>query len=455
MWFLPSGFPEYSPTEQAVFDRVKSIIEEHYKSFGYSHIYTPAVESNKVLLAKSWQETSKQIFWLYGLGNIKDRENKFKWSFDTLWENFHDKEVDWKVTAENMKKKLTEGLYDLEKWVIKDYSLHFDLTIPFARYILDHENEITFPFKRYQMQPVWRGERSQRGRFREFWQCDIDTVWRADSKDQMLFYDAETLIVIANVFEDIRKNYLKWKSISIHYNDRKFLAKLLDHYTNKTDLYSLFDKYYKIGKEKFDQELINLVGETESNKIQKQLSNPEKNPELLELEENIKKLNTQKLKIIFDPFITRGLDYYTGMVYETFLDDDMWLWSISSGGRYENLTTYIDSKRNFSWVGWSIWISRLMALIFENGEWSKQTTTNYLCINFKETFGDICNIAQKLRKENNNVEIYPSADKLGKQFWYADKKGIPLVIILGEWEKKEWIYKIKDMIAGTETIHKI
>jgi histidyl-tRNA synthetase len=143
------------------------------------------------------------------------------------------------------------------------------------------------------------------------------------------------------------------------------------------------------------------------------------------------------------------------MVYETFLDDDMWLWSISSGGRYENLTTYIDSKRNFSWVGWSIWISRLMALIFENGEWSKQTTTNYLCINFKETFGDICNIAQKLRKENNNVEIYPSADKLGKQFWYADKKGIPLVIILGEWEKKEWIYKIKDMIAGTETIHKI
>lgn len=411
MWFLPSGFPEYSPTEQAVFDRVKSIIEEHYKSFGYSHIYTPAVESNKVLLAKSWQETSKQIFWLYGLA---------QWGDD-----------------------------------LKDYSLHFDLTIPFARYILDHENEITFPFKRYQMQPVWRGERSQRGRFREFWQCDIDTVWRADSKDQMLFYDAETLIVIANVFEDIRKNYLKWKSISIHYNDRKFLAKLLDHYPNKSDLYSLFDKYYKIGKEKFDQELINLVGEIESNKIQKQLSNPEKNPELLELEENIKKLNTQNLKIIFDPFITRGLDYYTGMVYETFLDDDMWLWSISSGGRYENLTTYIDSKRNFSWVGWSIWISRLMALIFENGEWSKQTTTNYLCINFKETFGDICTIAQELRKENNNVEIYPSADKLGKQFTYADKKGIPYVVILGEWEKSDWTYKIKHMETGEETINKI
>ena len=199
---LPSGFPEYSPSQQATFDRIKTIIEKNYLSFGYYHIHTPAVESNKVLLAKSGQETSKQIFWLYGLA---------------------------------------QGGEDL-----KDYSLHFDLTIPFARYILDHEAEITFPFKRYQIQPVWRGERAQRGRFREFWQCDIDTVWRADSANSMVFYDAETLLVIAKIFEEIRKEYQIWK-VTIHYNDRKFLAKLLDDYPNKSELYILFDKYYKIG----------------------------------------------------------------------------------------------------------------------------------------------------------------------------------------------------------------
>jgi histidyl-tRNA synthetase len=154
------------------------------------------------LLAKSGQETSKQIFGLYGLA---------------------------------------QGGEDL-----KEYSLHFDLTIPFARYILDHEGEITFPFKRYQIQPVWRGERAQRGRFREFWQCDIDTVWRADSKESMSFYDAETLVVIANTLEEIKKDYFPTKSISIHYNDRKYLAKLLDGYSNKADVYMLFDKYYKI-----------------------------------------------------------------------------------------------------------------------------------------------------------------------------------------------------------------
>lgn len=410
MWLLPSWFPEYSPNEQAVFDKINFIIEKHYKSFGYSHIYTPAVESNKVLLAKSGQETSKQIFGLY-----------------------------W----------LTQWWDDL-----KDYSLHFDLTIPFARYILDHEWELTFPFKRYQIQPVWRGERSQRGRFREFWQCDIDSVWRADSKDQMLFYDAETLVVIANIFEEIKEKYFKWKSISIHYNDRKFLAKLLDHYPNKSDLYNLFDKYYKIWADKFNEELINLIGEQEAKIIQQKLSNPEKNEELLEVENIIKKLNTQNLKIIFDPFITRGLDYYTGMVYETFFDDDMALWSISSGWRYENLTTYIDPKRNFSGVGWSIGISRLMALLFENWKWLEQSNTTHLCVNFAETFTDICNIANKLRSEWNNVEIYPSADKLGKQFGYADKKGIPNVVILWEWEKSDWIYKIKNMTTGEEKEYK-
>lgn len=405
--YRPSGFPEYSPAEQLIFDKVNTIIQKHYESFGYAHIHTPAVESNKVLLAKSGNETSKQIFWLYGLA---------------------------------------QGGEDL-----KEYSLHFDLTIPFARYILDHEGEMTFPFKRYQTQPVRRGERAQRGRFREFWQCDIDTVWRTDSKDSMVFYDAETLIVIANILEEIRTIYFPKKTITLHYNDRKFLSTLLDDLSNKDDLYALFDKYYKIGAEKFEEELHSLVGKEKAKDIMNQIQNPDKNSELIELEKHLKEMNTNNLKFVFDPFITRGLDYYTGTVYETFFDDDMALGSISSGGRYDGLTAHIDPKRSFSGVGGSIGISRLMTLIFEQETAQKQANIDYLCINFADTFGEICSLAQTLRNQGHNVEIYPVTDKLGKQFGYADKKGIPHVIILwsGELEKK--IYKIKDLQTGTET----
>ncbi|MEI6426399.1 MAG: histidine--tRNA ligase [Candidatus Absconditabacteria bacterium] len=415
--YRPSGFPEYSPAEQAVFDRVKSIIEKHYASFGYAHIYTPAVESNKILLAKSGNETTKQIFGLYGLA---------------------------------------QGGEDL-----KDYSLHFDLTIPFARYILDHEGEIAFPFKRFQIQPVRRGERAQRGRFRELWQCDIDSVWRTESKDSMIFYDAETLIVIANILDEIKKTYFSDKGITIHYNNRKLIEGLLADYTNKGEIFGLFDKYYKIGAEKFEEELKSLTVNEDTQRILEFVSDPKKYlshskseegiQQLLELEGYLEKLNTKGVKLVFDPFITRGLDYYTGTVYETFLDDDMALGSISSGGRYDGLTKYIDPKRSFSGVGGSIGISRLMTLIFEQGEGSKQTTTNYLCIHFAETFSEIAKIADKLRSEGNNVEIYPVADKLGKQFSYADKKNIVNVVILGTSERDAGIYKVKNLVQGTET----
>lgn len=407
MTFRPGWFPEYTPTEQMVFDQIRSLIEDQYRSFGYAHIHTPAVESNKILLAKSGNETSKQIFWLYGLA---------QW-----WED------------------------------LKEYSLHFDLTIPFARYILDHEGSLIFPFKRYQTQPVWRGERAQRGRFREFRQCDIDTVRRADTAQSMILYDAETLLVIAQVFDQLKQRYFNAMSITIHYNDRKFLAKLLDHYPQKAELYSLFDKYYKIGKEKFEQELITLLGKDQAAVVLQGIVNPDKNPELIELEDVLHKMNTKWLSLVFDPFITRGLDYYTGMVYETFFDDDMALGSISSWWRYENLTTYIDPKRNFSGVGGSIGISRLVALILEKGVAETPVTTDYLCVNFSETFSDIAVLAEQLRQEEKKVEIYPSADKLGKQFAYADKKGIPYVVVLWEGEKAKNIYKIKHMKTGEET----
>jgi len=146
----------------------------------------------------------------------------------------------------------------------------------------------------------------------------------------MMLYDAETLLVIAHVFDQLKHTYFSDMSITIHYNDRKFLAKLLDHYPQKTELYSLFDKYYKIGKEAFEQELNTLLGKEQAEIVLQGIANPDKNSELIELEALLDKMNSKKLHIVFDPFITRGLDYYTGMVYETFFDDDMALGSISS-----------------------------------------------------------------------------------------------------------------------------
>ncbi len=428
MVLRPGGFPEYSPAEQLVFDKVKKIIEDTYRQYGFAHIQTPAVEANSVLLAKNGEDTGKQIFWLYGLA---------QWAEDT-----------------------------------KEYSLHFDLTVPFARYVLDRENELTFPFKRYQVQPVRRGERSQRGRFKELWQSDIDVIRQETEKPiigKNLYYDAEMLIVIAKALHAIVQKFLGEKPFTLHVNNRYLLAGFFSQFdeTIVPQLYSLLDKYYKIGADVFAKELALLVSKDEVKKIIDfvQTDFDRLQPDLVdndlyrrgyaELKEvlgYVSWLNqNDKYTIVRDPYIIRGLDYYTWTVYETFFDDDIALWSISSGGRYENLTGYINPKKNnYSWVGWSIWLSRMVYLILETMKPQHTTATEYLFIHFSETIKDISMLASLFIDEGKTVEIYPSADKLGKQFAYADKKGIPHVVIFGEGEKVLKRYKIKDMKTGEE-----
>lgn len=429
MVFRPGGFPEYSPAEQLVFDDIKKIIESNYSQYGFAHIQTPAVEANSVLLAKNGEDAGKQIFWLYGLAQGNE---------DT-----------------------------------KDYALHFDLTVPFARYVLDHEGEITFPFKRYQVQPVRRGERSQRGRFREFRQSDIDVIWRDEWKADIwknLYYDAEMLVVIAKTLDEIIAKFLDKKPFSVHVNNRYLLAGFFSQFDEKLvpQLYNLLDKYYKIGLEVFTKELKELLSDTDAQKvldfIQTGFDRLDPNlvdndlyrrwyAELQEVFTGVDNLNqSKKYTIVRDPCIIRGLDYYTGTVYETFFDDDMALGSISSGWRYENLTGYINPKKShYSWVGGSIGLSRMVYLILETTKPENTTHVEYLFVNFPETMKDIAMLANIFIDEWKNIEIYPSADKLGKQFAYADKKWIPHVVILGEWEKDLKRYKIKDMKAGTET----
>lgn len=428
----PGGFPEYSPAEQLVFDQVKTIIEQIYEQHGYTHIQTPAVEANSVLLSKNGEDAGKQIFWLYGLA---------------------------------------QGAEDS-----KDYSLHFDLTVPFARYILDWENELTFPFKRFQVQPVWRGERSQRGRFKELWQADVDVIWQEMEKPQIgknLYYDAEMMIVIAKTLHQIIEKFITGKTFTLHINNRYLLAGVMEQFPEdkRPEIYSLLDKYYKITHEQFTKEVENLLGKdskklldfvkcTLENLDSYWLENSNFKRGVQELQEvfwYIKALNPDdQYRLVFDPYIIRGLDYYTGTVYETFFDDDMALWSISSGGRYENLTGYINPKKShYSGVGWSIWLSRIIFLILEKSKPELLTKTEYLFVNFKETITETAKLMNTYLQKWICCELYPSPDKLGKQFTYADKKGIPYVIILGEGEKNEGIYKIKNMKEGTEETHKI
>ena len=428
MVLRPGWFPEYSPAEQLIFDEVRSIIEANYRQYGFAHIETPAVEANSVLLAKNGEDAGKQIFWLYGLAQGNE---------DT-----------------------------------KDYALHFDLTVPFARYVLDRENEITFPFKRYQIQPVRRGERPQRGRFREFRQSDIDVIWQEMEKwsiGKNLYYDAEMLVVIAKTLHEIIRKFLNDKPFSLHVNNRYLLAGFFSQFNETVvpELYSLLDKYYKIGADVFAKELEALVSPDEVKKILAfvQTDFQKLSPDLVdndlyrrgyaELKEVFGYVNglnqQQNSTIVWDPYVIRGLDYYTGTVYETFFDDDIALGSISSWGRYENLTGYINPKKShYSWVGGSIGLSRMVYLILETMKPEHTTQTQYLFVHFSETMKDIAMLANIFIDEWKNIEIYPSADKLGKQFAYADKKWIPHVVIFGEGEKTLKRYKIKNMMTGEE-----
>jgi len=428
----PWGFPEYSPAEQLVFDQVKEIIEKVYEQHWYSHIQTPAVEANSVLLSKNWEDAGKQIFWLYWLA---------QWAKDS-----------------------------------KDYSLHFDLTVPFARYVLDWENELTFPFKRFQVQPVWRWERSQRWRFKELWQADVDVIWQELEKAQIwknLYYDAEMMIVIAKTLNKIVNKFLSNQKFTIHINNRYLLAWIMEQFpeSKRAGTYSLLDKYYKISNDQFVKEIEELLGKDSTklldfvnckleNLWSYWLENENFKKGVTELQEvfwYIKALNSDNTyNLIFDPYIIRWLDYYTGTVYETFFDDDLALGSISSGWRYENLTWYINPKKSYySWVWWSIGLSRIVFLILEKTKLQNLTKINYLFINFKETIKETANLMNSYLEKWEFCEIYPSPDKLWKQFTYADKKWIPYVVILGEWEKSDWIYKIKNMKTWEEETHQI
>ena len=444
----PSGFPEYSPAEQLVFDQIVGIIQAQYQQFWYTHIHTPAVEKNDVLLAKNWEETGKQIFWLYGMA---------------------------------------QGAEDL-----KEYGLHFDLTVPFARYTLDWEHQLTFPFKRYQIQPVWRWERAQKGRFREFFQCDIDAIWKGEK--EYFYYDAEIIAVLGKTLTEVLAAVKIQDSVCFHINNKKIVNGVLGivgkDEKQREGIAQLIDKIDKITPEEFQEWLEKLgLNQSDRDRIDAYLKsisfyessslnsiNPyvwfptvdENSPEEMmfqnifmqwirevDLVLNALRLILKSLginiKFCFDPKIIRGLDYYTGTIFEAVFENEPQLGSICWGGRYQNLTGYIDPKRNeYCGVWGSIWISRILSRVFSVQETRKQTVADYLIVQFEGGMSDSLAVGARFLAEGKCFEVYPYAEKLWKQFAYADKKGIPFVVIYGEGEREKWIYKLKNMQSWEE-----
>ncbi len=424
--YRPGWFPEYAPQQQKLFDIIYGVIAQEYYLAGYQHIRTPAVEKNEVL-QKGWDEVANQIFWLYGLA---------------------------------------QGAEDL-----KSYAMHFDLTVPFARYVLDWQNDLTFPFKRYQIQPVWRGERTQKGRYKEFWQADIDAIWpesEASKKDYNSFYDADIISTLARTLGNVFSAVQCEETLEVHINDKKVLHTFMQEelQVNEADekaLLALFDKFYKLEEKEFFVQAEKLVGKDGVAKIKELMSLSEeqikkKYPTIASVLSLVRCDCADNVSITFDPFIVRGLDYYTGTVFETFISGRTDLGSICSGGAYENFTHFLDAKRVYSWVGGSIGLSRLFSILTEEFglvEAPLADEKSFLVVHFENMLEDAFHIADAVRRAGHGVEIYPLPEKIGKQIQYADKKGLTRVVIFGEAEKQAGEFKVKHLTTGEEKTYKI
>lgn len=421
-----SGFPEYLPEEQLQFNRLLKIIENGFRAFGFTPIVTPAAERIDILASKG--EINKQIYGLYR-PNVEDDEQE------------------------------------------TDMALHFDLTVPLARYVAQYLQQLDFPFRRYQIQKVWRGERPQKGRFREFYQCDIDVIG-SEKLDPM--YDAEMPAVIYRIF-----NEMNFGRFMIRMSNRKILQGFLEsrgiHGGKIQDVLRSIDRLPKIGPEAVKKEMTGVPGlkpETvnEILSIADICGNGEKVMSHLEqfstdndtfqtgvnelglLAKNLDALGVPSDAAEFDLSITRGLDYYTGTVYETFLLDYPALGSVCSGGRYDDLASHF-INRKLPGVGISIGLTRLFSNLLEEGVIKpdrKSPTQVLVTVMDRERLSEYLRIATMLRKEGLSVEVYLEDRRLGKQFKYADKKGIPIALVAGENEFEKGVWRLKDLRAGEQ-----
>ncbi len=410
------GFRDFLPVNMTIRESMIDTIKEVYKSYGYLPIDTPALEYSEILLGKGGEETDKQMYRFEDQGG-------------------------------------------------RDVAMRFDLTIPFARYTAQHFNELIFPFKRYHIGTVWRGESPQAGRYREFMQCDFDTIGTTS-----IISDVESVSVIYDSMKALDIN-----NFTIQINNRVLMNGLLKKIKaedKQVDILRIVDKLAKIGKEQvskllsgevgLSKEQINdILGFIEIKGTNKQVISSLKENFSGEatLDEGITILEKTVSSLLdsgisednykIDLSITRGLDYYTGIVMETYLNDLPKFGSVCSGGRYDNLAG-IYTKQVLPGVGASIGMDRLLAALEElNLAEGRSGIMDVLIINMDNKLSPFyLKMARMLRESGIKTEIYPEAKKLGKQFAFADNKGFKMTIVVGENEIESGVINLRVVRTG-------
>ena len=433
---IPKGTRDFSPVEVSKRNYIISIMRTHFEKFGYQPIETPSFENSETLMGKYGEEGDRLIFKILNSGDFLD-----------------------KVTAEELQiinsKQLTPK--------ISEKALRYDLTVPFARYVVQHQNEIEFPFKRYQIQPVWRADRPQKGRFREFYQCDADVVGSTS-----LWQEVELVQLYDSVFAE-----LGLEGVTIKINNRKILsgiAEVIGASDKLIDFTVALDKLDKIGEDGVKKEMMEKGISEEAlekvqplfsftgtiaeklNKLADLLSTSEEGKKGLEelrfICDNVSKLGLQKATLDLDVTLARGLNYYTGAIFEVSAPKGVAMGSIGGGGRYDDLTGIFGLK-NMSGVGISFGLDRIYLVLDELNLFPTTVTTStevlFLNLDERQAF-EAMKAIQYLRTQNIKAEMYPDAVKIDKQFKHAERRGIKFVVK----EISEGNYTLKNLQSGEQ-----
>ena len=437
---IPKGTRDFSPAEIAKRNYIFDIVKKHFKTFGFQPIETPSFENSETLMGKYGDEGDRLIFKILNSGDFISK-------------------VDDVTYSSKNSKSLTPK--------ISEKALRYDLTVPFARYVVMHQNEVDFPFKRYQIQPVWRADRPQKGRFREFYQCDADVVG-ANS----LLQEVELILLYDAVFTE-----LKLEGITIKLNNRKILAgiaEVIGAQNNLVNFTVALDKLDKIGVEGVQKEMLTkgiskesvakaapLFALTGSNSekllsLKNLLSDSEQGRKGVEELENIinavENLGLQSTKLGIDVTLARGLNYYTGAIFEVAAPEKVNMGSIGGGGRYDDLTGIFGLK-DISGVGISFGLDRIYLVLEELDLFpvTLDKSLDVLCINFgeKESMTALKLVGQ-LRRQGIAADVYPSNAKMQKQMKYANNRNVPFVILIGEQELASNSFVVKNMASGEQ-----
>ena len=442
---IPKGTRDFSPEEVRKRNYIVQKIQEAFQRYGFQPIETPSFERTETLMGKYGEEGDRLIFRILDAGDFL-------------------KEVPQEIFQEQNSQKMVS--------YISGKALRYDLTVPFARYVVQHQNEITFPFKRYQIQPVWRPDRPQKGRYREFYQCDADVVGANG-----LWQEVEFVQLYDTVFSS-----LSLKGVTVKMNHRKILsgfAQMIEAPEKLVDFTVALDKLDKIGKEKVEEEMLQRGISAEAiAKIQPVFalkgSFQEKITQLKELLSNspiglegvadlefiystIQELGLQVATLELDVTLARGLNYYTGTIFEVAPPKEVALGSIGGGGRYDELTE-IFGLRGMSGIGISFGLDRIYLVMSQMDLFPQflEGGLEILCVNFgNQEALEAFKLVQQLRAKGYKAELYPESTKLKKQLAYADSRQVKYVILIGEEELSQGKAVLKNMQTGVQETYPI